>query len=341
MLIQVDLFWWPFFSLCLKVMLRAHGFLGCWKLNLVTFNLTLKSWGTSLGVKFMLSSSCLNHFGLFRGRSWGIRSDKSWIQGQEDASRSDSLSRQWLLGEIRKKAQRRQLPGYTPLRLISSLMSGRQLSRKGLHGRVGVFVPEVCCMEGNPRVLSKQLRLPWCSVVKARCLAGGWRREYVIGYGDGTACSTWTLLSSLRVHSRSSGLSTYWMPKSEFSCDSEWSQRATYCVECLCEHCPAQRHLSITIFLSHHAQLHFNFFRSQILKEKKYKMYYFDDLVPLIPIYIKISFTPILTKLWMRYFTFCFACFFLSLLFCTKSLKFGMYSVLIEYFDLHQSPFKY
>lgn len=51
----------------------------------------------------MLSSSCLIHFGLFRGRSWGIRSDKSRIQGQEDASRSDSLARQWPLGEIRKK----------------------------------------------------------------------------------------------------------------------------------------------------------------------------------------------------------------------------------------------
>lgn len=339
MLIQVDLFWWPFF-LCLKVILGAHCFLECWKLNLVTFNLTLKSWGTSLGVKFMLSSSCLNHFGLFRGRSWGIRSDKSWIQGQEDASRSDSLSRQWLLGEIRKKAQRRQLPGYTPLRLISSLMSGRQLSRKGLHGRVGVFVPEVCCMEGNPRVLSKQLRLPWCSVVKARCLAGGWRWEYVIGYGDGTACSTWTLLSSLRVHSRSSGLSTYWMPKSEFSCDSEWSQRATYCVECLCEHCPAQRHLSITIFLSHHAQLHFNFFKKPNFKRKKIQDVLFWWFSSIDPNLYKNIIYPNIDKIMNEVFYILF-CLFLSLLFCTKSLKFGMYSVLIEYFDLYQSPFKY
>lgn len=247
----------------------------------------------------MLSSSCLIHFGLFRGRSWGIRSDKSWIQGQEDASRSDSPAGQWQLGEIRESVE------VVSCLRTAILTSGRQ------HGRLRVFMPEVCCMEGSPGVLSRQLRLPWCSVVTARCLARGWRWEYVIGYGDDAACSTWTLPFSPRVHSRTSGLSIYWMPKSEFSCDSEWSQSSSYHVESLCEHCPTQRHLSIITLFSHHAQLHFNFLRSQILKEKKIQDVLFWWFSSIDPNLYKISFTPILTKLWMRYFTFCFVCFFL------------------------------
>lgn len=154
-----------------------------------------------------------------------------------------------------RKAQRLQLPAYILLRLISSLMSGRQLSRKGLYGSLRMFMPEVCWVEGNPRVLSRQLTLSWCSVVKSRCLAMGWRQEYVIGYGNDVACLTWTLTSSPRIHFKTSGLSIYWIPKSEFSCPfCMWPQNGTKgascCVECLCDHCLAQCHSSIIVLFS-------------------------------------------------------------------------------------------